>query len=45
MKTYKKVEIVAKNDAAGLYAAGCPPFESGHWPKGYCGRPNEYRGN
>lgn len=24
MKKYKKVEIVAKNQVAGSYAAGCP---------------------
>jgi len=24
MKTYKKVEIVAKNAPSGSYAAGCP---------------------
>ena len=24
MKTYKKVELVAKNQIAGSYAAGCP---------------------
>lgn len=23
-KTYKKVEVVAKNDPRGTYAAGCP---------------------
>lgn len=30
MKTYKKVEMVAKNAPSGSYAAGCPQYQSGH---------------
>lgn len=29
MKKYKKVEIVAKNQVAGSYAAGCPSKSRG----------------
>ncbi len=29
MKTYKKVEMVAKNAPSGSYAAGCPQYRSG----------------
>ena len=29
MKTYKKVELVAKNAPSGSYAAGCPQYRSG----------------
>lgn len=29
MKTYKKVELVAKNQIAGSYAAGCPSKGTG----------------
>ncbi len=29
MKTYKKVELVAKNAPSGSYAAGCPQYKSG----------------
>lgn len=29
MKKYKKVEIVAKNQVAGSYAAGCPSKNRG----------------
>ncbi|MCI6418977.1 MAG: hypothetical protein MR794_01575 [Bacteroidales bacterium] len=29
MKQYKKVELVAKNQVAGSYAAGCPSYERG----------------
>lgn len=28
MKTYKKVEMVAKNATSGSYAAGCPTYYS-----------------
>lgn len=29
MKTYKKVELVAKNAPSGSYAAGCPQYRAG----------------
>lgn len=29
MKTYKKVELVAKNAPSGSYAAGCPQYKAG----------------
>lgn len=29
MKTYKKVELVAKNAPSGSYAAGCPQYQAG----------------
>lgn len=29
MKTYKKVEMVAKNAPSGSYAAGCPQYQAG----------------
>lgn len=29
MKTYKKVELVAKNAPSGSYAAGCPEYNAG----------------
>lgn len=29
MKTYKKVEMVAKNAPSGSYAAGCPQYNAG----------------
>lgn len=32
MKQYKKVELVAKNQIAGSYAAGCPS----HYQGGEC---------
>lgn len=31
MKTYKKVELVAKNAPSGSYAAGCPANERGYY--------------
>lgn len=34
MKTYKKVELVAKNAPSGSYVAGCPTNEYGYGP--YC---------
>lgn len=30
MKQYKKVELVAKNQVAGSYAAGCPSRDRGN---------------
>jgi len=29
MKTFKKVEMVAKNATSGSYAAGCPQYRAG----------------
>ena len=31
MKQYKKVALVAKNQVAGSYAAGCPSKDRGGW--------------
>lgn len=36
MKTYKKVEMVAKNAPSGSYAAGCPQYQAGlGWEANY----------
>ena len=29
MKTYQKVEMLAKNAPSGSYAAGCPQYQAG----------------
>ncbi len=41
MKTYKKVELQAKNAPSGSYAAGCPQYRPGAGDDIGCGTPGQ----